>query len=188
MITLLIFTTSFGTSAINQTSSGEVNYLRIIVGKLVELIDVQKNILEQLKIISKEDCKWEKYSATYTSNFQSSGNTYPLIIGDNQSDYIAIPENQMAKEINVTNVYGKIMWSSQGTNESIISVNNIDCIRESGTNGSTSNYILKRFNPSCYSSFKPGLNKFFLDNEGRDGGFIGLKSLVIEMDIKPANC
>jgi len=172
-----------------------ITLLGNILGVQNSIFGINSEILEVLKeirdkeisvTIPEKECEWETYSQISQGTFQTSGNTFPLISGDEEHTYITVPDSQLVQEINVTKAYVLFMWSSGGRDKSVIRVNGVDCLSLSGSSGTQ--YFMRTLDPSCYSAFTPGLNKIYIDNLGSIGEYISIKTMWLEMQVKPANC
>jgi hypothetical protein len=194
---------SFVVASTENNPLSDKGLLQTIIDKLISLITVQDNVLEQLEVIAEKEtninvtvespsvivnpnitipdkeCEWETYSQEYDRD------TY-FFAGDGKSKYISLPKGQFANEINVTNVYVLFRWDSSGNDRSVIMINGVECLSKGGSSGN--NLYMNSFVPSCLSAFKVGLNHIYIDNLEQSGGYIGIKSMWLEMKVKPANC
>ncbi len=126
--------------------------------------------------IPEEDCEWETFAQIIELNLQ----------GDGASTYISIPENHMADEIEIEKGYALFNWQSSGNDKSVLKVNGEVCLNEGGRSGNT--YSRRSLISDCFDSFEPGLNLIFIDNENTVQEPIGVKTIWLEMKVKPANC
>jgi len=148
---------------------------------IVELPEVNVTIPQPLdvNVLSQPtgDCEWETYSQVIDVGIQ----------GGYETVYIPVPEGAFAEEINVTRAFVYFKWSASGGDKCTLLINDIICLRKSGNSGQ--NYYLNSLEADCLYAFTPGLNKVTTSYIG--GCFsehLGVGELMVEMQVKPANC